>query len=719
MDEKDISVATSVRGTKQHFNKKGRNWRKRLHLRKAASKPPTMQSKDKCGPKKIAEEWEQSKVWPSTKKTSEEESQRVTNHHENMLRFKCCQCIDNVEYSPKDLMKHFEDKHIESPPVFSCHMCTFCTHDFSYLQIHLLSHKDTFSSCSFCNDRVQRTWSEFSAHLTMCHFKNGKYSCETCHGFSTGDVRVFLEHLCLHNLGLSEVNDNFLFHTMEKNMSGNKSTTLCCQHCGFQASHKWLLTKHIKTTHACQNGDRRQKKKEINSAIEPNELIPKMNPRLTRSAVREMCWLTQDCLSLPGREFLDKYCPLADPQTTLEETKQFLMKSVTVEAGDKKWTKALKTVLSNVPQDMTLHPKSENCIMSISPDLTVLTVKNKITVSQNGATYAKRLKKMATSDKESVVPESAFDNRLIVDQNGCQSTVNDNLLYPQHETKLHNDVLVSASQSETTESTQMEENEIPPLQDVESDMEIKEDKDHMPDNIVDISPELNLTNECKEQMSIQKDHLLMGENQFCTRNTTSTRVDRKSTGIPLRIVLKKNPVKEKQWVSESVLSPTVADSMAQILENTQTSKVHQPKLTKTSNTDLDEAITSMSQQAGSENIDGCEPDAREGLLSENENRSDASGKVVQFYEMGDHKRISAAKTTETNITTVAGAEEKMSPNNVRLVQTSDTGTVCHKSNDKRTSAAGTLARQSGFSESCLGSQPVITPQGKKENYSLC
>ncbi|XP_040905860.1 uncharacterized protein LOC121189611 [Toxotes jaculatrix] len=750
MDSMDFSAATSTGGNKQRFSKKRRNRRKRLHLRKTGVQPPTMQSEDKRGPKKIAEEWEQSNVWPSSKKTSQEaqQSQRRTNDSGNTLRFTCSQCRDNLEYVPKDLVRHFEEKHRGSPPVFSCHSCTFSTHEFSYLQVHLLSHKDTFSSCNICKDSVQRTWPEFSAHLTTYHCQNGKYSCGMCQRFSTGEVRVFLEHINVHNLGLEGANDELSLHTKDKNLFGPKTTTqmLRCQHCGYEASQKLLIAKHVKTVHVCQNVNQRKKRKEVHSiAVKPNDPIPKMKSRLTRSAVREMCWLTQDCLSLPGREFLEKYCHLSDPQTTLEETQQFLMKSVAGETGDQKWTKALKTVLSNVPQDMNLHPKSENGIMSNSSDLTVLTVKNKITVAQNGAAYAKRLKRMASSDKETVFPESAAEDApCVIDQNGCQSDLSDHTPCPQTETKLHNDVLLSA-QSEVSECTQMQENR--ENQELKTDQEIEEHgKKHQEpihEDVINISSELKLTNESTEQACSHK--ALPKRKRRIRRHkrrAASKKVDKRSSGLPLKIVLKKNPVKEKQWVSQSSLSPsgvgpmydyhglpsphTTMEKTAQVLQDAPITEVHQKKWTKVSQTDLcdpAEAITSVlpsnpgegliascaAKPVGSQNIDGNEPAMLEGWPSTHqEMRDDAEN---QFSETEVDKRSSVAKSGQSNSRAVAEIEVEMRPKNV-LLQTSGSGTDCYVPNDKKSSAADRVTPHSSYTKSSPVSQPAITPQDK-------
>ncbi|XP_077437668.1 uncharacterized protein znf518a [Vanacampus margaritifer] len=510
-----------------------------------------MQREAKNGPKKIPEKRKRSAEWPSSKKPHSEaqQSERWTNRSRpiDSLRFTCSQCTDNLEYVPKDLMRHFEEKHRGSSPVFSCHICPFDARDFSYLKVHLLSHKDTFSSCSVCNDDVKRTWSELSAHLTACHCQNGKYSCEKCQTFSTGDVTAFLEHLCIHHLGLQRAN---AIEVHKDNQFGSitANQTLCCPHCTYQASQKWLLAKHMNANHNHQQG--KPKKKEIRSIARKSN--SQFKPRLTRSTVREMCWLTQDCLSLPGRDFLDKYCHLSDPQTTLEKTQQFLMKSVAGEKGDQKWTKALKSVLSNVPQDINVHPKSEN-----SEDLTVLTVQNKITLAQNGATYAKRLKMMEKTEKESLTSENpAGDAHYDLAQKGGQVILNDDPHCLENETKLSKHALTS-THNEPPECVQILENG----ENHELKTNLNNGGNIRPEDVqlsldgINNPGEPTVTTASQEQKHVYKDKPKNNTvRRRRKRKSRSKKVKKKVTSeLALKIVLKKNPIKERQWVSQSPL----------------------------------------------------------------------------------------------------------------------------------------------------------------------
>lgn len=717
-----VGVA-STGGNKCRVNKKNRDGHKRLLRRKTADQPPTMQSKDKHGPKKIAEEWERNTAWPSSKKPPQaaRPSQQKTNDSGNTLRFKCCQCGDSLEYVPKDLVRHFEEKHRGSPPVFSCHMCTFSTHEFSYLQVHLLSHKDTFSGCSICKDNVQRTWPEFSAHLTMCHCQNGKYSCETCPKFSTGNVGVYLEHMYAHSLAPEGASNDL--HTKDRSKFGVRTgcQTLHCQHCGHETSRK-LFNKDIKAVHVCPNGNRRKMKKEegVHSvAMKPNDPVPKIKPRLTRSAVREMCWLTQDCLSLPGREFLDKYCHLSDPQTTLEETQQFLMKSVAGETANQKWTKALKSVLSNVPQDVM----SENDLVSNSSDLTVLTVKNKITVAQNGAKYAKKLKMMTSSEKEAVSPGNVpGDAPGVVAQDECQSNLNDHGSCPQAETKLHTESSLPG-QSVPSECAQIQENR--ENRDLKTDQEMEErSKNHAKparEDGIDISHELKLSGS-KEQPFIQKDapKNRRRRNRRRKRKARSKRAEKRSAGLPLKIVLKKNPVKEKQWVSQSSLPPSRGgptdeghEETPQILPNVLQTETHQKKWTKASKTDLSdptEAVGSIPPlKPGGVTASGASKPA--GL--ENNERGEGAERSLQLLETDADMSESAGRTGQSD----PGTAVKSETEKIQL-QTPGSTVTCRAPDNQGSSAADGAAVLPTYSKSSPVSQPVITPQGKTANYSF-
>ncbi|MED6270193.1 hypothetical protein CHARACLAT_007508 [Characodon lateralis] len=699
----DICTANSTGHTKRRISKKNRNWHRRVHLRKTVVQPPAMQSEDKNGPKKIAKKWEQSSVWPPSKEPPQEA--RMTNDGGSMLRFPCSQCEEISEYSPKDLVRHFVEKHKGSQPVFSCHMCTFSAHEFSYLQVHLLSHKDTFSSCSMCKDNVQRTWPEFSAHLTMYHCSDGKYSCETCKKFSTCDFRMFLEHIYSHNLNIEEVDGDSSLHRKDKNNLPTTQTP-CCQFCGFEASEKWLINKHVKATHPCQNGNRRKDRRQVHSiAMKANNPIPSVKTRLTRSTVRDTCWLTQDCLSLPGKEFLDTYCHLSDPQTTLEQTQQFLMQSVAVETDDQKWTKALKSVLSNVPQK-----NLENGITPNTSDLAVLTVKNKITVAQNGAAYAKRLK-MTSTDKEASCPESADGDSLCAsDQNRFNLNLKNQApcLPSQAENKPCNDLSSSGTGMLGNRGTHK----------LKTDLEIQENsqKREEPNDGDRIckSSDLKLTNKSEGKTSAGR-VLAKGKIQKRRRRRKARfkKVQKSSEGEALKIVIKKKAVKRKQWISQSSLSPREEVELDghlelpnhHLVENVQ--KV-QPVHEVDQNCIKGSPADSLDQSKRAAVCESVRPTGPEDVVSENEcvmlrsfqlTHQEIQDDTEKSQDFSDKSR-SAEGTSQTNAVAASLTDVGMPPEDLML-QKSHCTTDGEVMEEKISSAAVMPHGELNLEDSCL------------------
>ncbi|KAK5908035.1 hypothetical protein CgunFtcFv8_016127 [Champsocephalus gunnari] len=434
-----------------------------------------------------------------------------------------------------------------------------------------------------------------------------------------------------------------------------------------------------------------------------------------------MCWLTQDCLSLPGKEFLDKYCHLSDPQTTLKETQQFLMKSVAGETGEQKWSKALKTVLSNVPQDINLYPKSENGIVSNASNLAILTAKNKMTVSQNGATNGKRLKMMTSLDKETHSPESAPDEaRRVVDQNGCQSNLSDQPPCPQAETKLNH---MLPAQSEPSACGQMQENR--ENREIKTDQEMedksKKPEEPMHDDRNNISCELKSTNEGEEQTSIHK-VLPNNKKRRRKRRARSKKVAKRSSGSALKIVLKKNPVKEKQWVTQRSLSPSGCGQtdgppnthveLEGILQNTLLTEEHQQQLTKASESDPDDLSTAVTQnpqpKQGEELTPSCAVKTTRSKDTDGNTPVKLKGLPLMHQEM-EHEsdKPPEAEVDEGGAACETGliAGTEVCPGNAQL-HTSGSNT------DGHVSAADGETPHSSSTQPAPVSQPVITAQGK-------
>jgi len=539
-------------GDDNQLVKKKRDWHKRLRLRKTAIQPPTMQGRDKPGPKKIAKQQGPSADRASSNIAPHRAKRRQHEAHNSpiMLRFKCSQCTDNLEFVPQELVRHFQEIHKGNLPDFCCTFCSFSAHEFSYLQVHQLSHKDTFSSCNICKDNVQRTLSEYCAHLTSCHSQKGKFSCEPCDTFSTGEVHAFLQHLQLHDL-----KENGGVHTIDfMKPVRSKGHAFQCQLCGYKGPSKRLITKHMNTVHDGQAVN--QNMKELHHITNnSHESVPKMRNRVTRNTARDMRWLSQDCLSLPGREFLDKYCSLSNPERTLEETQQFLVRSAVGETDNQKWTKALQSVLSNFPQDINVHPKLENTIMSnSSKDLTVLMVKNKLKVPQNAGSFVKK----ATPEKLETCPSGSATLDTHCDPNKGQTQLGTAQTHCPGTLNNINEDSSMAVQPESAEGGPIQENreneELQLHQNVEEHSKYSKELkcDNSCEDGLCATKELKMAKKRDSRMPRHKYRSRRGRRKAKTRPKA---LEKGPQGLGLKLVLKKDPVKNKQWMSQSPLLP--------------------------------------------------------------------------------------------------------------------------------------------------------------------
>ncbi|XP_059928890.1 uncharacterized protein LOC132472997 [Gadus macrocephalus] len=563
MDSADMCAAVSS-GDDNQLVKKKRDWHKRLRLRKTAVQPPTMQGRDKAGPKKIAKRREPNTDCPPLNGPLDKakRGQHKALNSSSMLRFKCSRCNDQSEFVPKELARHFQEKHKGNQPDFSCHVCSFKAHKFSSLQVHLLSHKDTFPSCNICKDNVQRTLPEYCSHLTSCHCQKGRFSCELCDKFSTREVHAFLQHMHLHDLPMEERGElDLSLHTtdfMKPVRSKAAGPGLQCQHCGYRGPSKRLITKHMNTVHAGETADHNMKElhRITNS---PHPSAPKMRNRVTRNTARDMRWLSRDCLSMPGREFLDKYCSLSSPERTLEETQQFLVRSAVGGTDGQKWTKALQSVLSSFPQDLNMHPKLENAMMSnSSKDLNVLMVKNKLKVPQNSGSY---VKKTTPPEKIETSPSGSahLDTNCVFDPNRGQPQLgNDQTHCPGTQNNINEDPSIAAM-PESAAGRPIQENrenqESRLHQNVEehsrNGKEIK--CDHSCEDGLHAAKEPKTANKRDTRTPAQRKY--RGRRGGRTEKSRPKALEKQLQGLGLKLVLKKDPVKNKQWMSQSPLLP--------------------------------------------------------------------------------------------------------------------------------------------------------------------
>ncbi|KAJ3609898.1 hypothetical protein NHX12_021992 [Muraenolepis orangiensis] len=368
----------------------------------------------------------------------------------------------------------------------------------------------------------------------------------------------------LHNLPIEESGGvDLSVHTTDSRKpvrSKASGHAFQCPCCGYKGPSKRLITKHMKTVHSGQTVN--QNMKELHHISKnSHESAPNMRNRVTRNTARDMHWLSQDCLSLPGREFLDKYCSLSNPEGTLEETQQFLVRSAVGETDDQKWTKALQSVLSNFPQDINMHPKLENTMMSnSSKDLTVLMVKNKLKVPKNVGSYVKKTtppEKLETSPSGS----ATLHTHCVFDTNKGQPQLNNDQTHcPGAQNNLNEDSSIMA-QPESAEGGPIQENR--ENQELRLHQNVEEHSRNSKELKRDNSCEDGLRASKEPKMANKRDNRKRPQNAYRTRRrrrkakTGPKVLEKQLQGLGLKLVLKKDPVKNKLWMSQSPLLPPV------------------------------------------------------------------------------------------------------------------------------------------------------------------
>ncbi|KAL0964277.1 hypothetical protein UPYG_G00321650 [Umbra pygmaea] len=551
-----------------------KNWQKRLRLRKTVVNPPTMQSEDKHGPKKIAEDKEKSSEYLNKTPLNTQQSQHVTKVSGNTLWLGCSNCKGSREFSPDDLLRHFQENHPGHQPMFPCDMCNFITDEFSRFQVHQLGHRDSLVSCSICNDNVQRTLLQLTTHFKLHHSVKGHYSCEKCK-LSTKDVGAFLEHMYLHttvpDTGNKANHSNFADQDCQKHRMAKTSTLpFICQFCDFKANRKDIITKHMDTVHGEQSNKNMPKIKAVDSIIVDHSTTIR-RPPVTRRTARERNWMSHSCLSLPGKAFLDKYCRLSNPESALEETQQFLEKSVAAETDEQTWSEALKTVLSNVSQPITLFSNSANCMTSnpgysnTGKDLAFHMLKNKISVPPNGTIEPIGLKVMEGKQDlllkvtPSAYQETSDTTKMSICVNeqesktfACQTCSGDSFL-PQNDAATISTINNFEKYDKTYSNRENQE--------IQFGQEHREHQRHFT-KFKDMNHCENVSDSIKFQNLMEKTENEQKAFPECLRSSRSI-ADKKrgrkkwagsktvdKTSPALKLLLKKNPVKEMHWMSQ-------------------------------------------------------------------------------------------------------------------------------------------------------------------------
>ncbi|CAM4728118.1 unnamed protein product [Leuciscus chuanchicus] len=278
-------------------------WHKRLRLRKSSFSFPNERNTVK----------EEKNVTPhGQKETKKFEKRHLVNS------FICSACDDGISFTPGELMMHFTIVHEGkgSPPMFPCDVCGFSTSVFTTLQQHRMHHEDCLFTCEICNDNVQQTLPQLTKHCQSHHSLNGQYYCPTCK-LSIQEIEQFICHSCSPPV-ISNGEESINLKAAQENTLLKHMAAACRQR---WSRRNWWR----KRAQVCkQHNDPSQEFK---------FLLPKPEPQ----------WASQ-LLSTPG--LLDNHGLLMDPEKTLEETQQFLER--TVSSGNN-WPISLNDVVPPVP----------------------------------------------------------------------------------------------------------------------------------------------------------------------------------------------------------------------------------------------------------------------------------------------------------------------------------------------------------------------------------
>ncbi|KAJ8248231.1 hypothetical protein GJAV_G00239820 [Gymnothorax javanicus] len=381
------------------------NWRKHLQLKQVAVQLPVIQNIDEgCSAEESEEGQEKNKA-----QTARKSFKRPPHRGQatapgpvisgKILRFSCTECTGPATFSPNDLLKHFQGVHQGSLPTFPCDMCSFVTNDFSSLQRHRIGHRDTFVRCDICNDGIQYNLLQLTRHFNLFHSLNGYYCCEKCQ-FSTKDVGTFVQHTHRHHDALYKCSKcQHISHGSgehQKHLLTHSGTyPFSCQFCDYGALRKDYIAKHMAAVHREETESLNKRRVAEEGQKTLVNSTPGLKLLLTKNPSRQTHWMSKGLHALSGGGLLDEYGRLTNPEKTLEETQQFLERTVAAQRDCKKWAKALKSEQSFTSQPADIMPQlkqepagppNTSFLNPNSNGLTVLMVKNKITIPPNCTT---------------------------------------------------------------------------------------------------------------------------------------------------------------------------------------------------------------------------------------------------------------------------------------------------------------------------------------------
>lgn len=301
-----------------------------------------------------------------------------------ILSFECSVCKDSTTYSPNDLLKHFRAVHKETLPTYPCDLCCFVTHEFPALQRHRIEHRNTLVTCELCSDGVQYSLLLLTRHYIMCHSQNGQFSCDWCE-FITLDAGTFVQHIHHHNESPWKCSKCRHISLNESDYKKHAKAHLgsfpfTCEVCGYGTTTSEYLTKHLAAVHKDKAGrmngwnDTEDDSTHVAASAGGDDLVNIDSPD-----VQKISRLNHVTGSLSNPSFR-----LNTPES-LEETCH-LMDSAIANRESKMWTKSSHSTDLTVLQDCDGSAGFDVSGKSNSNGLTVLMVRNKISLPPNCTT---------------------------------------------------------------------------------------------------------------------------------------------------------------------------------------------------------------------------------------------------------------------------------------------------------------------------------------------
>lgn len=301
-----------------------------------------------------------------------------------ILSFGCSECKDNYTYSPNDLLKHFRTAHHGTLPTYPCDLCGFVTNEFPALQRHRIEHRNTLVTCELCHDGVQYSLLLLTRHYIMCHSVNGQFTCDWCE-FTTVDAGTFVQHIHHHKetswkcLKCSHISLNEEDHPKHfKAYSG--TFPLTCQICGYGSARNDYFKKHIAAVH-------KSEKKTLWTPTEDNGM-PLNSSTSLRLLLKKNPPVSDESEETPKLNIVSGSLPNQNGRLVTDDVHQ-LPEGTVAKSNNKNCNNSCHNGEQSAPvmlQEADQSPSSNSIIHTSPNGLTVLRVKNKLSIPPNCTT---------------------------------------------------------------------------------------------------------------------------------------------------------------------------------------------------------------------------------------------------------------------------------------------------------------------------------------------